>query len=143
MPGKHVTEKKLRHFMRNVYKHGVVTAAMKAGFSRNTGYRIMSRGGTIPVAKPRGSRRPDPLVGIFDVEVVPLLENDPEIRPVAVFDMLMDEHPELSPGIRRTLERRIREWKAVNGPVKKTMYRPRYRKPEVTHMKSPGVSIGG
>ena len=29
---------------------------------------------------------------------------------------LTRRHPELDPGIRRTLERRVREWRAIHGP---------------------------
>lgn len=66
---------------------------------------------------PRGRRRPDPLEGIFDEEVVPMLEAAPGLRPVAVFEELMRRHPELDPGVRRTLERRVCGWGAARtGP---------------------------
>ena len=39
----------------------------------------------------------------------------PAIRPVGVFEELMRRHPELDPGVRRTLERRIRTWRARRG----------------------------
>ena len=61
-------------------------------------------------AKPRGRRRPDPLADVFGTVVVPILENSPGIRLVGVFQELMRRHPELDPGVRRALERRIRLW---------------------------------
>ena len=148
MPGRHVTDQQVRNFMSNVKKQGVALASMKAGFGKSTGYRILSRGGTKPVKKPRTSRCPDPLAGIFDAEVVPLLERAPDIRPVTVFQKLMEEHPELSPGVRRTLERRVRAWKAENGPGKAVIF-PQTEVPgrtgisDFTHMKKLGVTIGG
>jgi hypothetical protein len=40
-----------------------------------------------------------------------------------VFDELRRRHPELDPGIRRTLERRMRGWRAVEGPERDVMFR--------------------
>ena len=89
-------------------------AAAKAGFSAATGYRI-KRDPRLPSQKkaPWGRRRPDPLAGIFESEVVPMLENNAGVRPVGVLQELMRRHPELDPDIRRTLERRIRDWRTT------------------------------
>ncbi len=95
--------------MDQCYKiHSTEVAAAKAGFSAATGYRI-NRDPTLPSRKqtPRGRHRPDPLAGIFDSEVVPLLETDPDIRPVAVFGELMQRHPDLDPSIRPTPKSRL------------------------------------
>ncbi|MFO7531612.1 MAG: IS21 family transposase, partial [Candidatus Limnocylindrales bacterium] len=72
---------------------------------------------------PRERRRPDPLAAIFEAEVVPLLQAAPGIRPVAIFDELRRRHAELDPGVRRTLERRIRDWRAVHGQERDVMFR--------------------
>jgi hypothetical protein len=37
-------------------------------------------------ALPRGRRRPDPLIEIFDPEVVPMLQASPGLRPIAIFE---------------------------------------------------------
>lgn len=100
------------------------TAAAKAGFSAATGYRIQRD--PRPLRKngrPPGRRRPDPLAGIFDKDVVPMLQKNTDIRPVCVFRELMRLHPELDPGIRRTLERRIRDWRARHGPDRDVIFR--------------------
>jgi hypothetical protein len=39
------------------------------------------------------------------------------MRPVAVFKEIRRRHPEISQSMRRTLERRIRDWRASNRPV--------------------------
>jgi len=36
----------------------------------------------------------------------------PGLRPVAIFDEIRRRHPEIGAGVRRTLERRIRTWRA-------------------------------
>jgi len=90
-------------------KDSVTVAAAKASISRATGYRIENNP-TLPSQAnlPRGSRRPDPLAGIFDQDVVPILLKTPDIRPIAVFDELLRRHPTLAPCVRRTLERRMK-----------------------------------
>ena len=88
-------------------------AGAKAGFSTATAYRIEADAGRpSEKRKGRGRRRPDPLAGIFKEEIVPLLEASPGLRAVAVYEEMMRRHPELSPGVRRTVERRVRAWKA-------------------------------
>ena len=81
-------------------------AAAKAGFSTATAYRIETDP-RLPSQKktPRGRRRPDPLAGVWDSEIVPMLEAAPGIRAVAVFEEVCRRDPAISPGIRRTLER--------------------------------------
>ena len=95
----------------------VETAAAKAGFSRATGYRLEGDP-RLPSEKrkQRGSRRPDPLGGLFERVAAPLLERNLGLRAVAVFEELRRLHPELPASTRRTVERRVREWKAVHGP---------------------------
>ena len=70
-------------------------------------YRIESDP-RLPSQKPtvRGRRRPDPLAGIFDQEVIPLLKRTPQLRAVTIFEELLRRHPDLAPSVRRTLERR-------------------------------------
>jgi hypothetical protein len=59
-------------------------AAAKAGFSTATAYRIETDP-RLPSQKktPRGRRRPDPLAGVWDSEIVPMLAAAPGIRAVA------------------------------------------------------------
>ena len=98
-------------------------AAAMAGFSRATAYRI-DADPRLPSQKktPRERRRPDPLAGIWDGEIVPMLKAAPGIRAVAVFEEMQRRHPDLPEGVRRTLERRIRQWRALNGPEQDVMF---------------------
>lgn len=99
-------------------------AAAKASISAATAYRL-EQDPRLPSQKrqPRERRRPDPLAEIFDAEVVPLLVSAPGLRPIAVYDEMRKRHPELSDGIRRTLERRIRAWRAVHGEEQDVIFR--------------------
>jgi len=99
-------------------------AAAKASISTATAYRL-EKDPRLPSQKqaPRGRRRPDPLADIFEPEVVPLLKASPGIRPVAIFEEMMRRHPDLGSGIRRTLERRIRSWRAIHGEEQEVIFR--------------------
>jgi hypothetical protein len=99
-------------------------AAAKAGFSTATAYRIEADP-RLPSQKkrPRERRRPDPLAGVWDSEIVPMLEAAPGIRAVAIFEEMCRRHPEIVTGVRRTLERRISTWRAFNGPSRDVIFR--------------------
>ena len=45
------------------------------------------------------------------------------MRPVAIFDEIRRRHPEIGAGIRRTLERRIRAWRALHGGERDVIFR--------------------
>ena len=124
-------------------------AAAMAGFSRATGYRIEADP-RLPSQKqtPRDRRRPDPLAGIWEPEVVPMLVAAPDIRAVAVYDEMIRRHPELGEGVRRTLERRIRHWRALHGPEQDVMFRQehppgRMGLSDFTDMGPLGITIAG
>jgi len=99
-------------------------AAAKAGISRATGYRIEADP-RLPSQKKarRGRRRPDPLAEVWDAEIVPILKAAPGLRAIAVLAEIRRRHPEISPGVRRTLERRIRTWRALVGPEQDVIFR--------------------
>lgn len=128
--------------------HSVPVAAAKAGISQATGYRLRADP-LLPAQKkaPRSRRRPDPLGEIFETEVVPLLQASPGLRPVAIFEELLRRHTD-GPGIRRTLERRIRAWRAEHGPEQEVIFRQihepgRMGLSDFTDMGRLGVTIAG
>jgi transposase InsO family protein len=124
VPGRHVTERQMRLYMTFRRTEPVPIAAAKAGFSTATAYRL--EGDPRPPsdrAVPRGRRRPDPLATFWESEVVPLLEAAPGLRPIAVFEEMRRRHPDLDAGSRRTLERRIRAWRALHGPEREVIFR--------------------
>ena len=104
--------------------HDTTVAAAKAGFSTATGYRV-DEDPRLPSQKkaPRGRRRPDPLAGVWDAEIVPILKAAPGLRAIAVLAEIGRRHPDIGPGVRRTLERRIRTWRALAGPEQDVIFR--------------------
>jgi len=129
--------------------HSVPVAAAKAGISQATGYRFQADP-ILPSQKkaPRSRRRPGPLGDMFETEVVPLLHSSPGLRPIAIFEELLRRHPDLGPGIRRTLERRVRAWRAEHGPEQEVIFRQTHEPgrmglPDFTDMGKLGVTIAG
>ena len=124
-------------------------AAAKAGFSIATAYRI-EQDRRLPSQKkaPRGRRRRDPLAAVWDSEVVPLLKSVPGLRPVAIFDEIRHRHPEIGVGVRRTLERRVRTWRALHGAERDVIFRQEHTPgrlglSDFTEMGDHRVSIAG
>ncbi|MBP1807783.1 hypothetical protein J2Z33_003664 [Rubellimicrobium aerolatum] len=149
MPGRHVTDRQMRLFMKHRPNTPIPVAAARAGFSAATGHRI-AQGPRPPSERhaPRERRRPDPLAAVFEAEVVPMLEASPSLRPVAVFEELMRRHPELAIGVRRTLERRIRQWRALHGPEREVIFRQSHEPgrmglSDFTDMAGAGVTVTG
>jgi transposase InsO family protein len=114
----------MRLYMKFRHTDTTAIAAAKAGFSPSTASRI-DKDPRLPSQRkaPRGRRRPDPLASVWDSEIIPLLQAAPSLRPVALFEEIIRRHPELSPGIRRTLERRVRAWRALHGPEQEVIFR--------------------
>jgi len=149
VPGRHVNDHQMRLFMRFRQNDAVPAVAAKAGFSTATGYRL-AQDPRLPSTRraPRSRRRPDPLAEIFDAEIVPLLKAAPGLRPIAVFEEMRRRHPDLDPGVRRTLERRIRAWRAVHGEEQEVIFRQvhepgRMALSDFTDMAELGVTIAG
>nr|WP_233999995.1 IS21 family transposase [Porphyrobacter sp. TH134] len=138
----------MRLFMTLRRDHPVAVAAAKAGMSTAAGYRLLKKPQLPSQTKaPRGRRRPDPLAGFFDEEVVPLLEASPGLRPIAIFEELRRRHGDL-PFARRTLERRIRDWRALHGPEREVIFRQlhepgRLGLSDFTHMGDLNVTVAG
>jgi hypothetical protein len=124
LPGAHITDYQMRLYMDYRRTLSPEAAAAKTGFSSASAYRIEADP-RLPSAKtePRGRRRPDPLEPYWDCEVAPILRAAPGIRVIGVLEELRRRHPELNAGVRRTLERRIRNWRAIHGPEQEVIFR--------------------
>ena len=124
MTGRHINDCQMGLYMKFRRTDKAPLAAAKAGFSASSAYRI-EHDPRMPSQKKvsRERRRPDPLGTVWEAEIVPLLKAAPGLRPVAIFNEVRRRHPELAEGIRRTLERRIRSWRALYGPEQEVIFR--------------------
>jgi hypothetical protein len=127
-------------------------AASAAGMSERTA-RVWQRG-PLPSAtkEPRAWRtRPDPFGEVWATEIEPLLMADKEgkFEAKTLFAELCRKRPGVfEHGQLRTLQRRVREWRAERGPEKE-VYFPQEHLPgrmasmDFTHATELGVTIAG
>ena len=95
----------------------------------------------------RKRRRPDPLAGIFEQQMIALLLTKSPLHPVVTYQELLDTNRHLSLGIRRTAERRVRDWRARHD-ADKVVFITQSHQPgqsgicDFTGISSLGVAIG-
>jgi hypothetical protein len=85
---------------------------------------------------------------VWKSKIVAMLEAAPGVRAVAVFEEICRRHPEIVTGVRRTLERRIANWRALHGPSRDVMFRQehppgRLGLSDFTDMAALGLMIAG
>jgi len=122
----------------------------KAGMSEKTG-RKWRRAGHLPseCKEPRDWRtRADPFVGVWG-EVEELLMREPGLQGKTVFEELQRRYPgRFCEGQLRTLQRRLKVWRALEGPPKEVFF-PQVHRPGVgcasdfSDFNELGVTIGG
>ena len=124
-------------------------AAAKAGISTRSGRRI-EKGEHQPCKhRPRWRSRPDPLEAVWESELEPMLRREPKLKPMTLFIYLQKKYPgEYSRSILRTLQRRVQQWQAQNGPAKEVMFPQEHRPGEqglsdYTQLKRVKVTIQG
>jgi len=104
-------------------EHGQQDAAARAGISERTARRI-DRGESKGSSPPRHWRtRPDPLEDVWESVLQPMLEEKPALKPVTLLEELEAHDPDVDwRRHRRTLERRVRRWRAQHGPGQTVMF---------------------
>nr|WP_116369194.1 IS21 family transposase [Parahaliea mediterranea] len=99
-------------------------AAAKAGLSVRSGRRIEQSGGVRTQSERDWRTREDPLEAVWSTELVHLLENEPSLTGTTLLDYLEEHYPEhYDQRILRTLQRRVKQWKALHGPDREVMFR--------------------
>jgi len=123
--GKPITQQQVRIYMSARNKeHTQATASAKAGISERSGRRIEKFEVTIEDNPKRHWRtRIDPFSEVWESEVVPMLEKHFELQPLTLFDHLNKTYPgKYQNSNLRTFQRRVKAWKALNGPGKEVMF---------------------
>ncbi len=123
-------------------------AATRSGMTEKTARKYRDLGG-IPARAPRTYRtRKDPFEAVWP-EIERLLEASPGLEAVTIFDTLrLRADVSFGDGQLRTLQRRIRRWRASRGPEKEVMFTQEHRPGEAgqsdfTDMRELEVRIGG
>ncbi|WP_231596554.1 IS21 family transposase [Synechococcus sp. CBW1108] len=124
-------------------------AAAAAGISVRSARRIECNQLQPRANQPRGRTRPDPLVGVWEEELVPLLQRSPALTPITLLEHLQRQKQDVDwIPLRRTLQRRVREWKAMHGPAPEVIFPLSYEPGEIafcdfTQLKGVEVTIAG
>ncbi|TCG09202.1 IS21 family transposase [Paraburkholderia steynii] len=150
MSGTRITDQQVRLYMNNRKHHSQKLAAAKSGMSERTARRVEHHAG-LPSQQPRRywRSRPDPFADVWENEVVPLLRSVPRLKVITLLRKLQEDHPERFPdSMRRTLERHVSQWRALEGPSKEVFFPQTYQPgvrglSDFTHMEKLGVTIGG
>ena len=112
------------------------------------------RKGPLPSEKKvrrRQRTRPDPFARVWDEEIVPLLKADVEgiLAAPTILEWLDERHPgSFGRSHLRTLQRRMRDWRALNGPDREVYFEQehppgREAQMDFTHCGELGITIGG
>jgi hypothetical protein len=82
--------------------------------------------------QPRGRNRPDPLIGVWEEELVPLLQLSPALTLITLLEHLQLQKPDVDwIPLQRILQRRVREWKALQGPDPEVIFPLSYEPVEI------------
>ena len=99
----------------------------------------------------RWRTRPDPFDGVWEEEILPLLQDEAagRLRATTIIEWLEERHPgRFSASQLRILQRRLQDWRVLNAPDQE-VYFPQEHPPgreaqiDFTHCNSLGVTIGG
>lgn len=146
-----VTDQQVRRLMRLMKSEKTtIIAAVKAGMDRKTARKYLKLG-KLPSEvrlKHHWRTRPDPFEGVWG-QVKELLESNPGLEAKTIFEFLQREKPgEYQDGQLRTLQRRLRQWRAIEGPAKEVFF-PQIHRPgelsesDFTHMGRLGITLRG
>lgn len=129
MSGKPINQQQVKFYMsyRKQSNQTQLTAATKAGFSERTARRI-DKGEHQTKHQPRKYKtRKDPLKGLFESLLVPLLEQNPALQPITLLEVLQSHSANtFDDSNLRTLQRRVKRWRAKYGPDKDVIFRQRH-----------------
>lgn len=125
MPGKPITDQQVRLYMTDRPYHNQRVAAARAGFSERTARRIEASPLLPSQCKAiHGRTVPDPLEAVWSTVLVPILERESAVQAVTLLRHLQMLDPDGLPDdqVRRTLERRVRDWRALHGPERDVIF---------------------
>jgi len=126
-----------------------IVAAAKAGISERSGRDIEQGNRGNPWEKERWRSCPDPLVGVWESELMPMLEQTPSLTAITLLEYLQNKYDDAYPdSLLRTLQRRVKQWRALYGPEKEVMFRQvheagRQALSDFTKLKKVSIVIAG
>ena len=129
------------------HKGTLARAALKAGISEKTARKYLKQNDNDSVTK-QSAPKPNPFESHWQ-ELTERLEKAPELQAQTLMTYLTESYPDLyKPGQIRSLQRRLKAWKAEHGASKPVIFRQilkagRQSQSDWTHMGSLGITING
>jgi len=146
-----VTDQQVRRLMDGICEgKPLCVAAARAGMDEKTARKYGELGKLPSQCRVEHTWRtkPDPFEEVWS-EIKPLLEMIPGLEVKTVFEDLQRRHPgRFADGQLRTLQRKVKVWRATEGPAKEVFFPQEYTpgvlcESDFTHMTALGVTIGG
>ena len=150
MPGDWIKLQQVELYMkarREGYTQSI--AAAKAGVSERSGRDIEQGRRKNPWQKERWRSCPDPFIGVWESELQPMLEQMPSLAAITLLEYLQAKYDDAYPDtLLRTLQRRVKQWRALYGPEKEVMFRQvheagRQGLSDFTKLKKVSITIKG
>lgn len=151
MPGHWITNQQVERYMTSrTQGHTQKTSAAKAGVSERTAREIEHGKRKEPGQSERHWRtRKDPLANVWVSELEPMLEQSPKLQAITLLEHLQATYSDqYEDSILRTLQRRVKTWRALSGPDKEVMFRQQHDAgrqglSDFTHLKRATITIAG
>jgi hypothetical protein len=150
MPGKKLSDFQVLEYKKRRRSRTQVAAAASVGISERSARRIEA-GRELPSQEPprHWRTRADPFEAVWEAELLPLLAANPHLNGATLFEELMRRRPgEYLPGQLRTIQRRVRAWRATHGAERMVFFAQehppgRQGLSDFTVADDLGVTIGG
>lgn len=132
-----ITQQQYKRLMSEYEKTGkIIDSAMKADIDRHTARKYIQAGKSPAElqAKHTWRTRPDPLAAIWD-EATRMLQAAPELESKSLFEhFLARSESGLEPSHLRTFFRRVRQWRATQGPEQEVFFAQEQRPGELIQL---------
>jgi hypothetical protein len=124
MPGKRITDHQVLSYKAQRRTYTQLAAAAKTGISERSARRIESLEALPSQQPPRHWRtRRDQLADVWEPKILPLLQSSPHLSATTLLEELQRCHPgAYGPGMLRTLQRRLRHWRATCGREREVFF---------------------
>src|SRR6185437_7959496 len=145
-----VSDQQVKRLWRLARALSLEVAAAKAAMDPKTARKYL-RGRRLPSEmqeKHTWRTRPDPFAEVWD-EIQQFLNGEPGLQAKTIFEYLQDRQPgRFSEGQVRTLQRRIKNWRALEGPPREVFFAQDHYPGELcqsdfTYCRELGVTIDG
>jgi len=151
MSGSWITTKQVEIYMKSRQQGNTqLVSSAKSGISERSGRDIEHGKRKDPKTTNRNWRtRKDPFSEVWDKELVPLLEQHPQLQAITLLEKLQAQYKgEYPDSLLRTLQRRVKQWSIKHGSEKEVMFRQEHAAglqglSDFTHLKNITITIAG